>query len=157
MTEYEMADLYMQFKNSAAVSFMDFVSVLFAVLVTGYLVGSKLTRPMVAIVVVLFTLFTLIILLVNFDALMNMVNIASKIQLASEQTSSDLTWMFKGTPAFLLNFTPILTGSVITIAYTAALVFFFHARHRMAFARVPQKDNHSENNLSEKYVEPLVD
>ena len=156
MTEYEMVDLYLEFRNSAAVSFMNFVSASFALLVATYAVGQKLTRSMVAIVVILFTLFTWTILLADFESLTNMVNVASKIKLLSADADSELSWMFKGTPKLLLDFAPIVSASTIIIAYLATLAFFFLTRHHMAFEPVSQPDNHRENNSSEDDIEPVA-
>ncbi len=155
MTEYEMVDLYLGFRNSAATSFMDFITALFALLVTAYVVGQKLTRSMVVIIIILFTLFACMMLLATFESLTNMVNIASAIKLSSHDDSA-LGWMFGGIPLSLLNFAPIVTSSTIIVAYLAALIFFFLVRHHIAFKRVPQ-DNYSENNSAKSYVEPVAD
>ena len=145
MTEYEMVNLYIQFRNSAAASFMNFVSTLFALLVTTYVAGQKLTRPMVAIVVILFSLFTWVVLIANFDALTNMVNVASEIRQTSANADFNLNWMFTATSILWLDYVPIVTSSAMVVAYLAALVFLWLARNQIAFDRSTQTEDRSED------------
>ena len=127
---------------------MNFVSTLFALLVTTYVAGQKLTRPMVAIVVILFSLFTWVVLIANFDALTNMVNVASEIRQTSASADYDLDWMFTATSILWLNYVPIVTSSAIVVAYLAALVFLWLAQNQIAFDRPTQTEDRSEDSLS---------
>ena len=129
MSEFEMAALFLDFYNHALAYFQLFITSLSAVLVVGYLVGSKLTKTMVAVIIGLFTLVTVVCMWHTVGAYSDGTALAQEIAKVQTLPEPKLTWMFRGNPP--QNFTyfaPILSG-IIVIAYLGALVFFFHARN----------------------------
>ena len=59
MSDYELIDLFFQDISGLQTVVMNFVAVLFAFLIAGYLIADKLDSSIVFIVVMLFTLVTL--------------------------------------------------------------------------------------------------
>ena len=129
MNEFEMATLFLDFYNHALAYFELFITSLSAVLIVGYLVGSKLTRTMVAVIIGLFTMVTAVCMWHTLGAYSDGTAMAQEIAKAQALPGSKLKWMFQGNPPKNFNyFAPILLG-IIAVAYIGALVFFFHARN----------------------------
>lgn len=129
MNEFEMVTLFLDFYNHALAYFELFIASLSAVLIVGYLVGPKLTKTMVAVIIGLFTMVTVVCMWHTIGAYSDGTAMAQEIAKAQALPDSKLKWMFQGNPPENLNyFAPILSG-IIIIAYVGAIVFFFHARN----------------------------
>ena len=129
MSDYEMVNLFLDFYNHALGFFETFITALFAVLVTGYFVGPKLTRTMVVIIVGLFSLVTMVMTWHILSAYSDAARLGLEIVKSQGNPDSTIVWMFEGNlPTAFRYLTPAVAGIVMT-GYVAALVFFFHARH----------------------------
>jgi len=130
MTDYEMVYLFQQFLD-AGMSFLEnFTATVFAVLVAGYLVGPKLTRTMVVIVIGLFTLLTIIQGFNIAGACTDAANLGLEIVKVRDNADSSLGWIFMGGSIELFPYFPLALLFLVITAYIATIVFFFQARHR---------------------------
>lgn len=129
MSDYEMINLFLDFYNHALGFFEMFITTLFAVLVTGYFVGPKLTRTMVVIIVGLFTMVTVVMASHVISAYSDAARLALEIVKSQGNPDSAMGWMFEGNLPESFGYLPITVAGIIVTGYVAALVFFFHARH----------------------------
>lgn len=59
LTDFELIEMFNEYLNATGFHFMNFITALFGFLLVVYLVGDKLPRILLIIVVVLYTLFTI--------------------------------------------------------------------------------------------------
>lgn len=59
MTEFETAYLFYEVFDGANASLMNFITIMFAMLVASYLVAPRLNRTMAALVLILYSLISL--------------------------------------------------------------------------------------------------
>lgn len=122
MSEFESVYIINEFINSLQGRLETFVTGLFAMLVTSYFVGSKLSRLMAAGVIGLFTLFSALLGYATISAALRLRALAEEMQL---RYSDELAWLFGSGPAL----DPTLPLIVLLIAaYLAAVWFFVKAR-----------------------------
>ncbi|MCZ6894708.1 MAG: hypothetical protein O7H40_11770 [Gammaproteobacteria bacterium] len=60
LSDYELIEMLNAYLNASGDHFMNFISVLFAFLVVIYLVGDKLSKPMLGIIVGLYSIFSIL-------------------------------------------------------------------------------------------------
>ncbi len=127
MSEYEVATLLNELFNSVLNSIETFMTALFAMLITGYLVGPKLTRGMTITVVGLFTGFSALAIFMTAAASRRVAGIILEFdRLAAE--GLDLSWIF--VLPVTARIVPGAFTSLLVAAYLATLLFFFHSRRR---------------------------
>ena len=133
MSDYELLYLCMEASNNLQSTLMNFVAVLFAFLIAGYLVADKLDSKMVFILVTLFTLLAYQQVMNTFGFSTDFVGLVNQIQERVLKDPSGLGWTGAAssfaTSAFGAR-TVSFGGIIILIAsYIGALTFFFHQRH----------------------------
>ncbi len=131
MTDYELIDLFIQVTNGLQTTVMNFVAVLFAFLIAGYLVADKLESKIVSIVVTMFTLITAwqVLHVVGFGN--DAAGLVRQLAQRAAQDPSSLGWHGAAMPIIdvampFVQFSPII---VLILSYIGALIFFFHQRH----------------------------
>ena len=131
MTEYEMANLFGEWVTYSEAYFETFIGLLFAFLIASYLVSSKLTRPMVVIVIFSFTAVEINYIYSFWGSSADMASLAAKIGEAKAADNPHLDWMFGSGQSLVGSFElQLKVQSVIMMAsYIAALAFFFYTRH----------------------------
>ena len=131
MTDYELAELFALYFSLIQDQFINYATVLFAFLISGYLIASKLNSAMTVIVVAIFTGFAFD----SISVIWFICNDVASLQVIMHERvlngSEELMFMAAARPDFdtgsLLIFT--LTRVLTALgAYIGALVFFFHQR-----------------------------
>ena len=126
MNEYEMADLFLTWGEFLEAILERYITVTFAFLVVAFLVSAKLQRPLVVIVLALYSYMALRYILYYINVASDSVALASQIRETRIQPDSSLAW---------LDISPVMEPILYTqavamfVAYLAALVFFFYVRH----------------------------
>jgi hypothetical protein len=122
MTEFELIEAMLGYQDAGVRDMMNFVSVLFAYLVCGYLVGAKLTRLQLYIVNGLFTAFSLAAALGTYVSLNRSFDLITRL---IREFPSDGGPVLAAPP-------PAEGASVallfIVVAYVAGVVFMGSAR-----------------------------
>jgi hypothetical protein len=126
MSEYELISLFNEFFNTAFARLNDFLLGLFAMLVAGYFAAARLSRAMVVVVAVLYTLFALATIVPALAATYRFVLTAEQIRTVATTPGSGLGALVGILPSsgFVM---PTMTA-LLLIAYAGAMVFFFQAR-----------------------------
>ena len=130
MSDFELVSLFSELVINLQTSFMNYVAVLFAFLVGGYMTADKLDTITASIFIGLFSLVTLQqaspVLGFGNDAS----SLAALIAVRAADDPSGLGWHGAASSLGSIG-TPILGVGAITIillSYLGALVFFFHQR-----------------------------
>ena len=131
MSDYELIDLLYQNISVLQTVIMNFVAVLFAFLIAGYLVADKLGSRIVLIIVALFTIVALQQALATIGVAHDFVGLIGLLADRASQDSSNLGWhsstlSIKGVGQPVLHYGPTI---VIIFSYIGGLIFFFHQRH----------------------------
>ena len=129
MTEYEMASLLIGWTNSTEGLLQTFIGLLFAFLIASYLVSSKLTGPMVVIVIGLFTAIEISYILSFWGSASDMASLAVKITEIKTAGSPHLDWIFMNAEAGTFKTLYAVQTAIMALSYLGALVFFFYTRH----------------------------
>jgi len=131
MSDLELALLFREYYGVLQTQYINYISVLFAFIVAGYLVASKLRPAMVIVVVVLFSAFA-----VDSIIVMNFLNsdVSELQRLAQGRLAdghTDLSWFTgaKVTQGPVLHLFAVLRHITVIGGYVGALIFFFHQRH----------------------------
>ncbi len=128
MTDYELLDLFIQNADSLQSAFMNYIAVLFAFLIAGYLAAATL----VFVVVALFTLVTLQQALYTWGYGNDLAGFAGQIIARAAENPSALGWHGTASLMGVAISNPVASSSgsvVIILSYIGALVLFFHQRH----------------------------
>jgi hypothetical protein len=130
MTDFELAMLFKEYLSLLQSQYINLVSVIFAFLVAGYLVASKLQSMMVVVVITLFSAFVLdAILALNFlaaDTLRLQELMAARI----EAGSTELLFHSgaRGDTASADFFFAASRAVAVAGGYIGSIVFFFYQR-----------------------------
>lgn len=129
MSDYELVDLFAS-HYSAVYTFLEtFIAVVVSVLIAGYLVGPKLTRTMVIVIIGLFTMLTMVSSWMILGAVNDGTATALEIVRVQGNPDSSLGFMFRGNPPEMFVFLAPVLATILVTAYIGTIVFFFHARH----------------------------
>ena len=126
MTEYEMADLFATWGAYQELFLERFLYLVFAFLVTAYLVGSKLKPALVVIVVGLYSYMTLRYVVVYFNVIDDQIALAEQIRASRALENSSLAWLGISESLSAILYTQ---AWAMFLSYIASLVFFFYSRH----------------------------
>ena len=129
MTDAELLGSFTDFVNTSWMIFTTYVSVLFAFLVAGYLVSSKLGSKMAVLVT---SIYTLVALWAIFGINTNLRSVSAaviEIKRVVRDGDSSLSWLpIMSMPDYLNSVVPILVTFITVAAYTGSIVFFFYQR-----------------------------
>ena len=126
MTEFELLVVYQGTAETWIGIASIFISVLFAYIVTAYLVAAKLSRPQTMVITGLYTIFCLFLLMTLFGVQARMVQLASEIYELNPDRS--LPGGSDGQGG-LLRAPEWVTG-VLFMAYITGLVFMLQSRSK---------------------------
>ena len=131
MTDYEMVSLFVETNEALQSAFTNYVAVLSAFLIAGYLIADKLETRMVAIVITLFTMVVLqqgnVVIGFGHDS----ASLLGQISAQATEPSSSIGWhggateLGAGLGAVIMRFSGV---AVLIISYIGGLIFFFHQR-----------------------------
>ena len=137
MTEFEFVYLLNELNNTMWTHIMNFTSIIFAMLVTAYFIGPKLTKVMTWTILSLFSLGAALFAGSTLTARNDIVALASasrKTLLADQSPVPSLN-MFNASDAEIMAM-DIGLHVMLALAYIATLVFFMQARKQGA-AKLP--------------------
>ena len=129
MTDYELLSVFQEFINITWTIFATYVSIVFAFIVASYLVSSRLTPRVAALVI---TLYTLVAFWSVWGIRQNATGIAAtvgEIKRGVLEGNSSLGWVpIVETSDAMLLMTPFLITLVSSVAYVGSIIFFFYQR-----------------------------
>ena len=130
MTDFELYYLVLENTSTAFSIFTTYLTIIFAFLVAGHLMGHKISTGMTVVMIALFSLASLICVMVAVRAAEGMAGLAGLISKAIADGQSNLSWMPYGSPNSRVASTMLQTGFLVllVLAYIGALVFFFQQR-----------------------------
>ena len=132
MTDHELLSLGIDMLANLQSLFTNYMTLLFAFIVTSFLVAHKLDRAMAVVVIVLFTALAssqlMEMLLVNMDVDALSEQLRARVAAGSEATA----WHGLTHARWQGDFITIMQLTSAVGGYFAALFFFFHQRRRLA-------------------------
>ena len=126
MSGYEMAELFIAWVQFLESITERYVTLLFAFLVASYLVSAKLRRPMVVIVLVLYSYMMLRHATMYINLSGDIIALATSITEARMQGGAGLEWLVFGQTGFTANLYSQAVAMVL--GFLASVVFFFYMR-----------------------------
>ena len=128
MTDYELTSLFYQAITMTNMFLMSYVSVFFAFLVSSYFAADKLARPMVVLVICLFTAASVYLIMAMYYAQMDANEISRAIAARMAQGNYDIDNL--GPARNPATFWIISQGFAMVGGYIGSLVFFFYQRQQ---------------------------
>ena len=126
MSEYEMADLFLNYAELLQSIVERFIALLFAFLIAAYLVSAKLQKPIVLIVLVLYSYMALQYAFFYFNVALDQVALAHQLSEVRAQPDSNLGWLeVSGTALGRLYYSQT---TAMVLGYLASVAFFFYTR-----------------------------
>ncbi len=130
MSEYEIASLFYQIVETAHAALANYLTVVFAVLISSFLVATKVDRSTWIALLGVYSLFSIGMINEIVSLYSDMVRLGWEMVEFSERTGTALTWhgMASATedgPAWII---PIAVGVMCTLAFLGSLFFFFRLR-----------------------------
>ncbi len=131
MTDYELISSFAEYNAMLQTAFTNYVAVLFAFLISAYLIADKLKSGMVPIIVGLFTLVALAQLGSAIGSGYDWAAIGMQIAARATEQTSSVGWHAAATRWGALTISIIRIGlvAILIVSYIGALIFFFHQRH----------------------------
>ncbi|WP_425410951.1 hypothetical protein [Hyphococcus sp.] len=137
MTEYEAADLFFTIHQSAVATLSIYITVIFAMLVAGYLVAHRLDRITAGVLVGVFAAFSLGMINEVRGVYSDLAGVAQLINEKAIAPNSELNWHgAAGNPDFFAT-VPKILSSITILVFIGTLVFFF----RLRWARLKKQGN----------------
>lgn len=128
MTEISMATLFNDMQTAIIAQLSLYVSIMSGFLIISFLVAPRLTRPMVAVAISLFTWLWYVLLMLSYREMASFVGLMREMRKFRE-AGNGLNWHSAAfTPTFLLDLVPTAWVAFQLIFFAAAVAFFFHCR-----------------------------
>lgn len=129
MTEYEYMVLFLEFAQAASSVMANYMTLVFAMLVTSYMAAHRLDRLMMWIALVMYSLFALGFCNEIFQIYSDLSRLGIRISEVGNVPTTSLGWFgpLATSPDFLYVM-PNIIGSMIVAAYAGSIIFFFRAR-----------------------------
>jgi hypothetical protein len=128
MSDFEMVMVFNETMSFLLSGFTTYLSIIFAFLVASTFLASHLTRTMAAIAVGLFSLASAFFIAQAFAVATNVGLVVDQIRLMVAQGRSSLGWLGFVPSGASMGTIMRLAAWLMTLAFVAALVFFFHQR-----------------------------
>lgn len=130
MTEFELISLFNQFFDDTFSRLADFMTGTFAMLISTFFVGSRLSRNMARLVVFLYTLFVIATAVPTLAATYRFVQAGSLLQEKMTEPGSVIGEIFPTFPSLYVVM-PVMTV-ILVGCYAGALAFLFQTRKGLA-------------------------
>jgi hypothetical protein len=130
MTEFELITLFNEFFDDAFSRLSDFMAGTFAMLISAFFAGAKLSRNMARLVIFLYTLFSVATAVPTLAASYRFTRAADLLREMSIEPDSVIGLIFPNFPS------PYIVMPVMVLillgAYVGTLAFFFQTRKGLA-------------------------
>lgn len=120
---------FLEFAQAASAMMANYMTLVFAMLVTSYLAAYRLDRLMMWIALIIYSLFSLGFSNEIYQLYLDMSRLGFRNSEFSEVPTTALGWLgpIASSPDFF-HVMPHIIGSMIVAAYIGSIVFFFRAR-----------------------------
>ena len=126
MTEFELISLFNAFFDDTFSRLSDFMTGTFAMLISTFFVGARLSQSMVKLVIFLYTLFAVATAVPTLAATYRFIRVANLLEERMVEPDSVISQIFPAFPSFYLVMsvmTLILVG-----CYAGSLAFLYQTR-----------------------------
>ncbi len=131
MSEFELVYLLNEMEATLWTHMMNYVSIIFAMLVTAYLIGPKLNRMMTITIITLFSIASFLFSGSVITARQDYIEMAGFARELLEATTSSIPPLnIYNAPAASIVAMNMALVFILVFGYAATLVFFFQARKR---------------------------
>ena len=130
MTEFELISLFNEFLDGAFSRLADFMAGTFAMLISAFFVGAKLSRTMARLVVFLYTLFAVATAVPTLAVSYRFTKTAELLKAMGESPDSMIGEIFPALPSTYAVM-PVMT-LILLGAYIGTLAFFQQTRKGLA-------------------------
>lgn len=130
MTEFELISLFNQFFDDTFSRLSDFMAGTFAMVISAFFVGAKLSKNMSRLVIFLYTLFSVATAVPTLAASYRFTRTADLLQEAAKEPGSMISLIFPVLPSSYAVM-PVMT-LILVGAYIGTLAFFFQTRKGLA-------------------------
>jgi len=130
MTEFELISLFNEFLNGAFSRLADFMAGTFAMLISAFFVGARLSRTMARLVVFLYTLFAMATAVPTLAVSYRFTKTAELLKAMGESPDSMIGQIFPALPSTWLVM-PVM-ALILIGAYAGTLAFFRQTRKGLA-------------------------
>lgn len=135
MTEFELISLFNEFLDGAFSRLADFMTGTFAMLISAFFVGAKLSRTMARLVVFLYTLFAVATAAPTLAVSYRFTRTAELLKTMGESPDSMIGEIFPALPSTYAVM-PVM-ALILLGAYIGTLAFFQQTRKGMAPTGLP--------------------
>lgn len=135
MTEFELISLFNEFLDGAFSRLADFMAGTFAMLISAFFVGAKLSRTMARLVVFLYTLFAVATAAPTLAVSYRFTKTAELLKTMAESPDSMIGQIFPALPSTYAVM-PVMT-LILLGAYIGTLAFFRQTRKGVAPTGLP--------------------
>ena len=126
MSEFELISLFNEFFDDTFSRLTDFMTGTFAMLISTFFVGAKLSKNMARLVVLLYSLFVLATSVPRLVATFRFVKVASLLEQKMIEPGSVIGDIFPAFPSIYLVMPVMLL--ILVGCYIGTLAFFWQAR-----------------------------
>jgi hypothetical protein len=130
MTEFELISLFNEFLDGAFSRLADFMAGTFAMLISAFFVGARLSRTMARLVVFLYTLFAMATAVPTLAVSYRFTKTAELLKAMGESRDSMIGQIFPALPSIWLVM-PVM-ALILIGAYAGTLAFFRQTRKGLA-------------------------
>ena len=130
MTEFELISLFNEFLDGAFSRLADFMAGTFAMLISAFFVGARLSRTMARLVVFLYTLFAMATAVPTLAVSYRFTKTAELLRQMSADPDSVVSDIFPALPSTWLVM-PVM-ALILLGAYAGTLAFFAQTRKGLA-------------------------
>lgn len=130
MTEFELISLFNEFLDGAFSRLADFMAGTFAMLISAFFVGAKLSRTMARLVIFLYTLFAVATAVPTLAVSYRFTKTAELLKAMGESPDSMVNQIFPALPS-TWGVMPVMT-LILLGAYAGTLAFFRQTRKGLA-------------------------
>lgn len=130
MTEFELISLFNEFFDDTFSRLADFMTGTFAMLISTFFVGARLSRNMTRLVVFIYTLFAMATSVPTLAATYRFVRVASLLKEKMTEPGSVIGQIFPAFPSLYIVM-PVMTV-ILLGCYAGSLAFLFQTRKGLA-------------------------
>ncbi len=131
MSDFEMAYMFNDYLNLLFTVFMGHVSIVFAFLVAAFLVADRMSKSMVTVVIILFTIGVGVTTTIQNRFGGAMIAMGQEMRQAVADGRSNLGWhSITYEPTIIIEGFMISLTVLMILSYAGALVFFFLQRSK---------------------------